>query len=171
MTAVRKARAIPLDTIAGLLCAAASAAFLWVSYLPHEESLSSSLDSMYWPRLVLWSLLACSLFMSAQSWWIGAHAAEVADGGRDPAAVGRFPIKAVLGCAAYFLLVGIVGFLISTMLFCAGLPPLLGYRDWRRLAVFSIGFTASVYVVVIVLMRIALPRGIGVFRDISVFFY
>jgi hypothetical protein len=159
-----------VNLVAGLVLAAFCVLLLWVTYLPQQESLSSSLDSMYWPRLVLWSLLAFSLILSADRLW---SRLLVPDEPSDDAAAasGSFPVIALACCAVYFVLIGLIGFLISTVLFCAAFPVLLGIRDWRRLAIFSLGLTGAVWLLVTVLMHVALPRGAGIFRDISLFLY
>ena len=158
-----------INLVAGLVLAAFSAVLLWVTYLPQQESLSSSLDSMYWPRLVLWSLLVFSLILSADRLWSRPVPDEPSDDAT--AASGSFPVIALACCAVYFVLIGLTGFLISTLLFCATFPVLLGIRDWKRVATFSLGVTAAVWLLVIVLMHVALPRGAGIFRDISLFLY
>jgi len=158
-----------VNLVAGLVLAAFSVLLLWVTYLPQQESLSSSLDSMYWPRLVLWSLLVFSLILSAQRLWARSVPDETSDD--ETAASGSFPIIALACCAAYFVLIGLTGFLVSTLLFCTTLPLLLGIRDWKRLVVFSFGVTGAVWLLVIVLMHVALPRGAGIFRDLSLFLY
>jgi putative tricarboxylic transport membrane protein len=158
-----------VNVVAGLFLAAVSALLLWVTYLPQQESLSLSLDSMYWPRLVLWSLLVFSLVLSAERLWSRPVPDEPSDAAA--AASGSFPVIALACCAVYFVLIGLTGFLLSTVLFCVTLPVLLGIRDWKRLAAFSLGVTGAVWLLVIVLMHVALPRGTGIFRDISLFLY
>jgi hypothetical protein len=44
-------------------------------------------------------------------------------------------------------------------------------RNWKYLLPFAVGVTAGVWLLVIVVMRVALPRGIGIFHDISAFIY
>lgn len=160
-----------VNTISGLVFSAISGLLLWVAYLPHEDSLSSSLDSMYWPRVILWALLFFSLVLSTQKWWNIGGLEEVGNGEGGAEKADRIPITSLLCCVAYFFSLGLLGFLISTFLFCAAFAVLIGHRDWKQLAVFSFGVTAVVWLVVIKLMQVSLPRGIWIFRDISLFFY
>jgi hypothetical protein len=81
------------------------------------------------------------------------------------------PIASLLCCAAFFVALAFLGFLVSTFLFCAVFALVLGQRDWKRLAAFSCGVTVLVWLVVTKLMHVLLPRGTGIFRDVSVLFY
>lgn len=168
-TVTRDGKVSRLNLVAGLVLAALSVLLLWVTYLPQQESLSSSLDSMYWPRLVLCALLVFSIILSAERLWLRLIPNEPSDD--ESTASGRLPVIALASCAIYFVLIGLTGFLLSTLLFCATLPLLLGIRDWKQLAVFSFGVTGAVWLLVIVLMHVALPRGVGIFRDISLILY
>ena len=162
---------MPVNAISGLIFSAVSGFLLWVTYLPHETSLSGSLDTMYWPRVVLWALFFSSAALITTDWW---HKAETAPTtSRDEAGnkVQRFPIGSVLCCAAFFTAIASLGFLLSTFLFCAAFAVVLGYRDWKRLAVFSCGVTVIIWLLVIKLMHVSLPRGMGIFRDLSLLFY
>jgi hypothetical protein len=159
-----------VDLAAGVTLAVLSALLLGMSYLPHEESLSGSLDSMYWPRLVLWGLLIFSALLASKHFYLR-YFEVVAAPEREDAGARAWPLLAIGCCVAYLILVGIAGFLLSTLLFCALFPFLLGLRNWKRLAPFAVGVTAGVWVLVIVIMHVSLPRGIGVFHDISAFLY
>ena len=156
------------DFVVGLLFAIASAFLLWMSYLPDEQSLSDSLGTMYWPRLVLWGVLGCSMLLIAVQ--ISARKLE-ARTDSDCTRGSQWPLIAVTCCAAYLALVAIAGFLLSTLAFCVAFPVLLGIRDWWRVAVFSGIVTVTIWLLVIVAMHVILPRGIGAFRDFSLFLY
>ncbi len=126
---------------------------------------------MYWPRVVLWALFFSSAALITTDWW---HKAETAPTtSRDEAGnkVQRFPIGSVLCCAAFFTAIASLGFLLSTFLFCAAFAVVLGYRDGKRLTVFSCGVTVIIWLLVIKLMHVSLPRGTGIFRDLSLLFY
>jgi hypothetical protein len=160
-----------VNFVSGLVLAAFSATLLWVAYLPHEHPLSDSLDGMYWPRLVLWGLLAFSLLLASERLWLRKTAPRFEARESEDTETGRWPVIAIACCLVYIALIGIAGFLLSTLLFCAVFPVLLGLRDWMRAGAFSLIVTSGVWLVVIVVMRVTLPRGIGVFREISLYFY
>jgi hypothetical protein len=160
-----------INAISGLLFSAVSGLLLWLTYRPHEASLSGSLDTMYWPRVVLWALLFSSVALVATHWGHKAEPARMASGNRADKGPDRFPTATLLCCAAYFTAIALLGFLISTLLFCAAFAIVLGYRDWKRLALFSCGVTVLMWLLVIKLMHVLLPRGMGIFRDVSLLFY
>jgi hypothetical protein len=158
-----------VNFIAGAALAAVSGLLLVVAYQPHKESLTSSLDTMYWPRLVLWGLFAMSLILAAFPLWRTkeTHAAGPSSGLEGD----RWPLIAIACCTLYFILLGIAGFLISSFLFGAVFPLLLGARRWLRAVAFSLAMTAVVWLVVIHFMHVLLPRGVGAFRTFSLLFY
>ena len=158
-----------INAISGLIFSAVSVLLLWITSQPHEASLSGSLDAMYWPRVVLWALLISSIALVATDWGPKARRAVVANG--DLTKVDRFPIASLLCCAAYFVALAFLGFLVSTFLFCTAFALVLGYRNWKRLGVFSCAVTFIMWLLVIKLMHVLLPRGVGIFRDISLLFY
>lgn len=158
-----------INAISGLIFSAASGLLLWITSVPHEASLSGSLDSTYWPRVVLWALLFSSAALVTADW--GPKAERAVVGNEEATKVARFPIASLLCCAAYFAALAFLGFLVSTFLFCAAFAIVLGYRDWKRLAVFSCGVTVIMWLLVIKLMHVLLPRGMGIFRDVSLLFY
>jgi len=158
-----------INAISGFIFSAVSGFLLWITYLPHEASLSGSLDTMYWPRVVLWDLLLSSVALVTTDWRPKSERAGV--GNAERTKVHPFPIASLLCCAAYFVALAFLGFLVSTFLFCAAFAIVLGYRDWKRLAVFSCGVTVIMWLVVIKLMHVLLPRGMGIFRDVSLLFY
>lgn len=161
--------AAAVNLIAGAALAAVSGLLLVVAYQPHKGSLTSSLDTMYWPRLVLWGLFAMSLILAAFALWRtkDIHAADPSSGLEGD----RWPLIAIVCCTLYFILLGIAGFLISSFLFGVAFPVLLGARRWLRVVAFSLAMTAVVWLVVIHFMHVLLPRGVGAFRTISLLFY
>jgi putative tricarboxylic transport membrane protein len=73
--------------------------------------------------------------------------------------------------AAYLLLMDVIGFTLSTLLFIFGSARAMGYKKMVMLSVFSLVLT-----VVLVLsfgkgFFVPLPRGIGIFRELSYFIY
>jgi hypothetical protein len=164
-----KEKVTSVDFVAGAAFAAFSALLLVVAYLPHQQSLTSSLDTMYWPRLVLWGLFAVSLILVGGSLWRTGEGSVEA--GASESAGDRWPLIAIACCIVYFVLVGIAGFLISSLLLGAAFPLLLGERRWVRIVAFSLTLTAVVWLVVIDLMHVLLPRGVGVFHTFSLLFY
>lgn len=157
------------DFVAGASFAVFSGLMLVVAYLPHKHSLTSSLDTMYWPRIVLWGLLMVSLILAARPLWQASESA-VASPPLDSDSE-HWPLTAIVCCTVYLILVGIVGFLLSSLLFGVAFPLLLGSRRWLRAAAFSLTVTAVFWLLVIDLMHVLLPRGVGVFRTFSQLFY
>lgn len=81
------------------------------------------------------------------------------------------PVVSLLVVIIYVLLLNVIGFIFSTVLFLYGITLLLGTKKQLTAILFSI-ITMVVFVILFsVLLQIPLPRGIGVFRELSLFFY
>ena len=71
----------------------------------------------------------------------------------------------------YILLLNILGFTVSTLLYLFIAPTTFGYTKWKLLAVFSL-FGAAILVGIFgIVFYVPLPRGIGMFREISYLIY
>ena len=64
-----------------------------------------------------------------------------------------------------------VGFLISSLFLLFALQYTLGNRSLSKIALFSLGIITVNYLIFIKLLYIQLPRGVGIFEKISLFFY
>jgi putative tricarboxylic transport membrane protein len=73
--------------------------------------------------------------------------------------------------AAYLLLMDIIGFALSTLLFLFGSARGLGYKKTAVLSLFSLLLTVILVATFGKLFFVPLPRGIGVFRELSYFIY
>lgn len=67
----------------------------------------------------------------------------------------------------YAILLEIVGFIVLTPIWVAAYMLVIGMRRWKWLVGSTIIFSAFMIVVFPRLMLIPLPRGIGIFREIS----
>jgi putative tricarboxylic transport membrane protein len=64
-----------------------------------------------------------------------------------------------------------LGFLVATPLYIAGFMAVLGMRRWTYLVVSSIAVTLILNILFIQFLFIPLPKGVGIFREISLLFY
>ncbi len=71
----------------------------------------------------------------------------------------------------YVLLLGIVGFVVLTPIWVAGYMYVVGIRRWKTLIPSAVILSAFVIVIFPVLFLVPLPRGIGIFRTISLLVY
>ncbi|MBI4765905.1 MAG: tripartite tricarboxylate transporter TctB family protein [Deltaproteobacteria bacterium] len=61
--------------------------------------------------------------------------------------------------AVWPLLVGIIGYLLSTFLISLGLAKAVGYKDWRWPILLSVMITVGIWVIFGVLFHLDLPSG------------
>lgn len=84
---------------------------------------------------------------------------------------GRVLVANVGLLAGYVALLNILGFAVSTMLYLFIAPASFGYSKWRTLTVFSVLGSALLVGVFGTVFFVPLPRGIGLFRDLSYLVY
>jgi hypothetical protein len=72
---------------------------------------------------------------------------------------------------AYAFLLEIVGFVVLTPIWVAAYMIAIGMRRWTWLLATAVIFSAFMIIVFPRVMLIPLPRGIGIFREISLFIY
>lgn len=166
-------RAFSAEAVCGLLLAAGTALLLVVAYQPREVTFfSQAADNMYWPRRILWPLLFLCLFVSIQAM---ARAVKRTDGGTDNMqATDRShlvrPVLLMGACALGLFLIDVIGFIPLTFLFASGIPLLLGPIRLRDALIFATVVTTVIWTLFIQLLAVPLPRGIGVFRQLSFLF-
>ena len=68
---------------------------------------------------------------------------------------------------AYVALVDVLGFLLTSFIFCTVFCMLLGETKVPRAVLFSLCVTIILYVIFFKGMGVILPRGVGVMRDVS----
>jgi putative tricarboxylic transport membrane protein len=161
------------DSIWAVVLGGVSIALLLFSYRPQASSPYTSLGGMFWPRILLWGILllsACLLGITCFLRRLATTAVEGAEGvGR-----GKYPKTVVyvfFACFGYFLLLDMIGFIFATLLFLCAMLLILGIRSKRKVAIFSITTVAIFWLVFVKLLLVPLPRGSGIFREISVLLF
>ncbi len=77
-----------------------------------------------------------------------------------------------LGLAiVYTIIMPYSGFAVSTLLFCLAIMRVLGVSSLKTLLLTATGATLVFIVLFPKIMAVPMPRGVGVFRMISLFFY
>ncbi|PYZ96674.1 hypothetical protein CR205_13320 [Alteribacter lacisalsi] len=157
-------------------------------FLYHSVNLPSSSTAIpgpgAWPTmlLIMMVILGLSLLVSTirtarkgevVSKEIQAEAGdEAAEEDFVPKVVFPYRYLVLLGIAViYLFLVSGIGFLLATPLMLAGAAFLLGMRKVWSLVTTSVMGSAAVIVIFIVILNIPLPRGLGVFRELSYLIY
>ena len=73
--------------------------------------------------------------------------------------------------SAYLLLMDVIGFALSTLLFLFGSTRGMGYKKTIMLSLFSLLLTVALVATFGKFFFVPLPRGIGIFRELSYFIY
>lgn len=77
----------------------------------------------------------------------------------------------VLSLTAYVLLMDVIGFAISTPLFLIASTRSMGYKNIKPLILYTVIVTAALLIVFGKVFFIPLPRGTGIFRELSYMIY
>jgi hypothetical protein len=145
-----------------------SSAFLYFETTKFPTTRITAIGPEYWPQIiligmvVLAALLIVKIFRQRQE-------LEQADQAILPNRHNFWiTIAAVL---LYTRILPILGFPVASLLFIAVMLWVLKVRQWKWLSFYSLGFTLGLIMLFPKLMSVPLPRGTGIFRAISLFFY
>ena len=161
------------DLVFSILIFIGALLLLWVTFGFEQGSAlaGAKVGPTFWPRVLLGALLLCSAIVSVGT--IRRIAREKAWGEKlltlDR---GKVRFFAAIGLSvAYFLLLPLIGFILSTPPFMMAFMLLLGEKSKGWIVGVSIGMTAIIVVLFTKAMYVPLPRGEWLFRQFSLLFY
>ena len=157
------------DAVWAVILCCSSIALLWFSYRPQESSLYTSLGGMFWPRILLWGILIFSVCLLGMPWLSIRFAQKIKSEQIKRNSKKGFYV--FLACLMYFLLLGLIGFIFSTMLFLYSMAVILGIQGQKKVVIYSFTTVAIFWIVFIQMIHVPLPRGSGVFREISLMLF
>jgi Na+/melibiose symporter-like transporter len=79
--------------------------------------------------------------------------------------------KAVLSIFLFIYFMKYLGFVFSSIIFLIFIQLILGNRSLYKITLFAIGVLFACYLIFIKLLQVQLPRGVGIFEQISYFLY
>ncbi len=112
-------------------------------------------DAVFYPRIVLGAIVALALMLALQA-WLGARPPSQAE---DAPFRWRPVIAIIASTASYAALIPLAGYLMSTLLFVAVVPVLLGFRHWRAWALTVVLFPLGSWLLFTRVIKIPLPTG------------
>lgn len=152
------------DRWLGPLLSALSLGWLALAYLYIPASnVPGEPGPRAFPNMLGYALLTLGLAMTA-SGFLGRHKAAPAPADGDASSPLKHELRIVLGTFGLLLLYAFLmektGFLVSTpTVLVLGMAGILRMRNWRFIALMSIGTTLVCWIVFAVLLRVPLPRG------------
>jgi putative tricarboxylic transport membrane protein len=138
-----------------------------------------NVDSAFWPKIVLVSMGILSvliLYENIVALRIQRSKKQVvaSAGERDAAAAAvswkRMIFMGVL-CVAYYWGLSLMGFVLSTIVFMWLAMVIIGGAKKITAIVFPIVFTGLLVAVFVKVLELSLPRGIGIFHELSLLLY
>lgn len=128
----------------------------------------SDIGPEYWPQMLLAGMVILSAALLVDI-YLRRKALAAAVEEKKPYPL-RFWYTLALA-VAYTLVMPFLGFTVGTLLFCLAIMAVLGVRSVRNLLLTATGATVLFVVLFPKIMAVPMPRGVGVFRMISLFFY
>jgi hypothetical protein len=128
----------------------------------------SDIGPEYWPQLLLAGLILLSVWLLYD---IYARREDLKAGTRDILPYPRRFWYTLVLAVAYTLIMPVLGFTISTLIFSFSIMRTLGMRQLKKLLIIAPGTTAFFVLLFPKIMAVPMPRGTGVFRAISLLFY
>lgn len=148
-----------------------SAVLFWVAQSFQGHGIYAKLGPEFWPTMVLGALMILGIFVSVgiarkmsreKSWDAPLFT-------KDP---GKLRLFAALGLIiAYLILIKLMGFILTTPPFMVLFMILLGEKSKGWMLTVSVGMTVIIVILFTKAMYVPLPRGVWLFRQISLFFY
>jgi small-conductance mechanosensitive channel len=135
-----------------------------------------NVDSAFWPKIVLVSMGILSvviLYENILALRIQRSKKRTASGeGAAAAAVDwkRMTLMGIL-CVAYYWGLSLMGFVLATIVFMWLAMAIIGGAKKITAILFPIVFTGLLVVVFVKGLELSLPRGIGIFHDLSLLLY
>jgi Tripartite tricarboxylate transporter TctB family len=117
-------------------------------------------DARLFPTIVATiGLLLCAIFLGASALSPAYASRNIADM-EAISGDGRAFRVACIAPFVYSVGIYVLGFYLSTLAAMLVMPPLLGYRDWKRLVAIAVGVVVLLHLVFVVAVEIELPNGL-----------
>jgi hypothetical protein len=137
-----------------------------------------NVDSDFWPKIILATMAILSLFILYEnivSLRLQRKEAKSTASHDDDQPVSRVQWKTVISmgvlCIVYYWGLSLLGFIIATMIFMwLAFAVIGGAKKWIAV-VFPLIFTMGLALVFVKVLELSLPRGVWLFRDLSLLFY
>jgi len=150
--------------------------FYMTTTFPHALSSKDDLGADFWPKMILIGLIGISSFLMIRSIKRKKSLPEKSElAGEGGVAVEQTNkqrlIVTVLMILAYVYLIEIFGFIILTPIFLFFFLYNMGMEKISSLLIIPPIITLFIYVSFVKLMFVILPRGIWLFREVSILLY
>jgi len=159
------------ELVFSLLIILVSAVLLWIAQSFRGMGIYAKLGPNFWPTLVLLSLIVLGVVVSVAS--VRKISREKSWG--EPILTmdrGKMRLLAAFGLiVVYLILIKLLGFILTTPPFMVLFMLLLGEKSKGWMLSVSVGMTAIIVIMFTKAMYVPLPRGVWLFRQISLFFY
>ena len=140
--------------------------FINVGIGVQPSSVPGVLSGSAWPRTILTGLIV-TIALNIYFTYRKNHAPDAA---REISLKEFVPPKFILSFAVMlFYAIGInyLGFIVSTFIFVTAFSYVIGLRKKVRMLLGGLISTGAIYIVFQMFLQVMLPRGVGIFREVS----
>ncbi|MET3506898.1 tripartite tricarboxylate transporter TctB family protein [Halalkalibacter oceani] len=155
--------------------------FFFIYTLQIPASSSTSIGPEFWPRIVLISLAIMGIVLLIKSLRQMKRPSVVAENISEAEKVEEeFEVEEVhksryliiiVALFLYILSLSFIGFVPTTPFMLIGIALIIGMRKWYSMALTGVLGTACFIYLFANTLNIPLPRGVGIFRELSYFLY
>lgn len=155
--------------------------FFFIYTLQIPASSSTSIGPEFWPRVVLIGLAIMGIVLLIKSLRQMKRPAIVEESISETEKVEEeFEVEEVhksryliiiIALFAYILSLSFIGFVPTTPFMLMGIALIIGMRKWYSMALTGVLGTACFIYLFANTLNIPLPRGVGIFRELSYFLY
>jgi len=145
-----------------------SSGVFYYQTLLFKKTRISDIGPEYWPQILLGGMIILSAALLVDI-YLRRKALAAAAADKIP-----YPLRfwhTLALALVYTIIMPYLGFAVGTLLFCLAIMRVLGVKSIKTLLLAATGATLVFIVLFPKIMAVPMPRGIGVFRTISLFFY
>jgi len=139
-------------------------------YKGHE--IYDKLGPGFWPKFILICMMILSFLVAVDAFRARKKLSKEKEFEAVKSVGSRIRFfSALILIIAYFILMNVIGFIALTPFFLVAFMILLGEKSWPWMIILSVGMTIVIILAFTQAMYVPLPRGVGIFHDLSVLFY
>jgi uncharacterized membrane protein len=128
--------------------------------------------SVFWPRILIFGVFVFNLVdLFIKSKIIKKNKKKTINADKENLLYEKQLYGIIILISIYIFGLSYIGFLLASLFFQWTFLWILEYRKKLKLIFIPIVVTFLIYVIFIKIVYVPLPRGIGIFREISLFFY
>lgn len=151
-------------------------AFFLIMILQMDNKFNDGIGSAGWPLILMGLMMFFGIILTINLFLRGKNNVDNTDEKKDEKDDEEilYPNRlyySIIILALYTVSLYFIGFIISTFIFTVVLTILFGLKNWIKSFATALTCVTLFIILFPILLNIPFPRGIGIFRELSVLFY